>query len=178
MVEHITLDQLLHNSDNDITTEKASYNALCNALIIKKRTIHTKEELDKMIHDRLYKELPSMIAEEYECGDHTTDMRLFNKTRIMVKNILNKCEFDRYPHITSITGRCEVYWTESWPEYDVLTIRPYSDELIAFAGTSLDKVKYGKYRFEVHMSYDAILHMDTPIKIPEDLVKWNHRVIR
>jgi hypothetical protein len=173
MIKHIIF-QLLHNSDNEITTEKASH----NALLAKKRKIYTKKELDKKINDRLFKELPAIFKEDIECGDYTTDMRLFNKTRTMIKTILNKCEFDREPFIGPVTGRCEVYWTESWPEYDVLTIRPYSDELIVFAGVSLNDTYDSKYGFEVHMTYDAILHMDTPIKIPEDLVKWNHRVIR
>jgi hypothetical protein len=160
----ITLDSLLDTTSNDIAMEKA------NQLAIRQKPC-TKKEFDAYVIHR-FKELDHMLEPD-------EDIAIYRKTKEIIYNLLvNHATCNRIPHIGTGGGRCTVIWQDRWIEYNVLSIRPYREDHIVFAGTSLNKALYGDYRFEVHMTYQAILNMEELINIPEDLLKWNHQTIR
>jgi hypothetical protein len=161
-----TLESVIAKITNDKIIEEATYDARMAA----RKTVYTKKELDILIKKEF---------DYVQRGlDPTDDKVLYRKTNKIMLDVIAHSTFDRMFYSGSVGGRCEIIWERAWEEYDILSIRPYREDRIVFAGTSLNKALYSKYRFEVHMTHQAILNMKEPIKIPEDLLKWNHQYIQ
>jgi hypothetical protein len=161
-----TLESVLTKINNDRIIEESTRDARLAA----KKTIYTKKQLDILIKKEF-----NYIGPLLEPDD---DKVIYRMTKKIILDIVDHAIFDKMFYVGCVGGRCEVYWMHAWTEYDAISIRPYREDRIVFAGTSLNNAFDAQYRFEVHMTHQAILNMKEPIKIPEDLLKWNHQYIQ